>query len=545
MIRRGIVVVHGIGHQQRGDQLDDVVEPVVEFLGQKLGHANVHVVAHTGRTDGADATATIAIRPDGDDNLAEQWDVHEAWWAQTFRPSDAATVLGWAVRAYVAHVHSTVQNVLERNVRRLLGRPVAVQNSGDGVWEIPVAGSNLYYAIDAISWFSITLGYFLVYLAGSLLILPLYVFVLLPGSIFWPAQIAGIQRRLVNLFSGGIGEQQALTNRHVAVAAAASAVTRALEPFLNPLLYEASGPAYDTITVIAHSGGCIVSFEALASDQVRAWCAAAGRRVTWLTLGSGLNLGWRLRARRKARDIAFWDRRIDGHVNWINIYARYDPVPQGEPPAELVRALTGADPAPWQRVRTANEDWPLTDHTSYWSNREEVIARIVHAISCSRLGREPIALVNGSHDAESLIDDAAANVAVREGRQHRRSVSLRRARALSAAVVVAALLLIFRAAVRALGEAVVAGLGLSWPRQGALHRLGENLPHAIGGVPVHDLAYWTLGALLVLYAVLSLSLLAGLARQFASWRRTERDDSERAASPEEATFPPQRSPSPR
>ncbi len=524
VIRRGIVVVHGIGHQQRGDQLDEVVEPVVEFLGQKLGHENVHVVAHTGRTDGADATAAIVVRPEGDDASAEQWDIHEAWWAQTFRPSDSSTVLGWAVRAYVTHVNATVQDVLVRNVRRLFGRFVPVQNQGDGVWEIPVAGSNFYYAIDAMSWFSITLGYFLVYLVGCLLILPLYVFVLLPGSIFWPAQIAGIQRRLVNLFSGGIGEQQALTNRHVAVAAAASTVTRALEPFLNPALYEASGPAYDTITVVAHSGGCVVSFEALASEQIQGWCAAAGRRITWLTIGSGLNLGWRLRARRKARDIAFWSRRIDGHVNWINIYARYDPVSQGEPPPELVRALTGADPAPWQRVRTANDDWPLTDHTSYWANREEVIARIVHAVACSRLGREPLGQVDGDPDAESLIDRTASGVAEREGRTHRRSVSLKRARTLVAGAIVAAALLVFRTTVHSLGEALVKGLGLSWPQQGVLHRLAENLPHRVGSLPVHDMAEWIVGALLLLYAVIGMALLAGLGNEIISWRRTERDD---------------------
>ena len=87
------------------------------------------------------------------------------------------------------------------------------------------------------------------------------------------------------------GTQQSITNRHVAVASAASIVTLALRPFLDPEWSAPSGGTYDTVTVVAHSGGCMVSYEALAGEDVKAWCAASGRRVTWMTIGSGLNLG--------------------------------------------------------------------------------------------------------------------------------------------------------------------------------------------------------------------------------------------------------------
>jgi hypothetical protein len=181
VIRRRIVVVHGIGHQQRGDQLDDVVEPMVEFLGEKLGRQNVQLAARTGRTDGHQATARIRVTP-GTGEPDEEWDVREAWWAQTFKPSDDSTVLGWAVRAFVAHIASTWQNVFLRNIKRLAGKHVPVQGLGEGVWQIPVSGLYVYYLIDAFAWLLITVGYLLVYVAGAVLIVPLYVFLLLPGE---------------------------------------------------------------------------------------------------------------------------------------------------------------------------------------------------------------------------------------------------------------------------------------------------------------------------------------------------------------------------
>jgi len=38
MIRRGIIVVHAVGDQRRGEQLDVVADTVEEFIGRALGH---------------------------------------------------------------------------------------------------------------------------------------------------------------------------------------------------------------------------------------------------------------------------------------------------------------------------------------------------------------------------------------------------------------------------------------------------------------------------------------------------------------------------
>ena len=104
--------------------------------------------------------------------------MREAWWAQVFQPSGAQTVLAWAVRAFFAHLSSTIQNVLLRNASRLIGRDPPVH--GSGVWEVPVAGSWIFYLLDLVGWLLITAGYLLAYTFGFGLALVLYVFLLLP-----------------------------------------------------------------------------------------------------------------------------------------------------------------------------------------------------------------------------------------------------------------------------------------------------------------------------------------------------------------------------
>src|SRR5690606_39587287 len=55
-------------------------------------------------------------------------------------------------------------------------------------------------------------------------------------------------------------------------------------------------------------------------------------RINWVTVGSGLTLAWNVRFGKGAADRALWQRPLD-RVNWLNLYARYDPVSQGPAPA--------------------------------------------------------------------------------------------------------------------------------------------------------------------------------------------------------------------
>jgi hypothetical protein len=533
VIYRGIVVVHGVGRQQRGDQLDSVVEPLIEFLGsQAIGHRNARVVARNPRSGDDGASSVIHLAKPDTGEVVEQWDVREAWWAQVFQPSSAQTVLSWAIIAFFAHVSSTIQNVLLRNAARLIGRNPPVH--GSGVWEVPVAGSYIFYLLDFFGWLVITAGYLAVYSVGFLLALLLYIFLLLPGLQLIPAAGA-LQRSIVDVFTGGIGAQQAVTNRHIALAEAASLITRALQPFLDP---DAVSPGearpYSTVTVIAHSGGCPVAFEALAGEAVKRWCAPEHGQRRWVTLimlGSGLNLAWRMRARRKDRDRSFWERPITDHVNWINLYARYDPVSQGEPPADMVQTLTRAklEDQPWLGVRVANDDWPFTDHFSYWTNDEEVNARLVHAIVDSRLGRAPIANIRGSYDAADAdplrLEDAVYRAVQRRAAGHRRSVTLRSSLRLLLLILLAAVLIRLRGLIERVGASILSASGWTWPQDGPLGWIARvPWPRFLDWLRSPDFQHWAVGAIATIYAAIILLLLAGLVAALVSWLRSDRDD---------------------
>jgi hypothetical protein len=528
MIRRGIVVTHGVGSQRRIDQLDAVVEPLMTFLGRALGYKNVHLVARTQISDDLLASAVIQLTlPNG---APEEWHVREAWWAESFRSSPSATVLPWAIGAAVFHVRSTWQNVFVRNVGRVMGRGPAPPQPG--IWGVVGAGKGRAF-FDAVIWLVLTIGYLAVYLLGALLIIPLYVFLLLPFALLWPAGIGELQRSLVNMLTGGIGDQHAMTNRQVAVAGAADTIARALWYFLAP--NRPNERLYDTVTLIAHSGGCVVSYAALARQDVQRWVheSPSLRRVTWVTVGSGLNLAWRMRAKTKARDKVFWSHRLRKTVNWIDIYSRYDPVPQGPAPEGLVTSIMGEEPRPYVSIRVANHDWPLTDHGAYWDNREEAMSRIVHAVTDSRLGQHPLNHLGGSY-AQLIAEDgtthphalaAAVERATTEAGARRTRVTTHR---LGSFLLVAAGALLVFGWGPSLGAWVLdepqSLVRLPWPPVAWRQNPGGLVPSQTGPTAFGAWRSWIAGVMVLAILIYSFAILGRLVAHWWAWRQREPSD---------------------
>ena len=527
MIHRGIVVVHGVGHQSRADQLDWVVESLVAFLSGALGHNNVQLTARTEPGNDALASARIRLTLPGATEPFEEWHIREAWWAQSFRPSGSATVLGWALVAAYYHLVTTAQGVFGRGVARLAAR--TPQQNGSGVWNREETGK-LHALFDIVVWLVITLGYLFVYAVGAIVILPAYVFLLLPLVALWPSAIGRLQVALVNTLTGGIGDQHATTNRRVAAAGAADTVVRALWYFIAP--DRPGNSVYDTITVIAHSGGCVVSFDALVRHDVRRWLSESTslRRVTLMTVGSGLNLAWRMRAKRKARDCAFWDRPLGGQVNWIDIYSRYDPVPQGPPPAEMVEALVGPPPHPFVTVQVTNRDWPLSDHGAYWENFEEAMSRMVHAITDSRLGQQPLSELGDSYSVQTQRDGATeahplarpVREAIGAAPDRQRQVTTRR---FASFLLIAAGIALVYLTSQSLGAWLLGDrmevLGVSWPPLAWRRDLGQLIPTSLLGINFTSLRPWIVGTLALAFLAEVLLLLAQLGIHLWSWRRAE------------------------
>jgi hypothetical protein len=409
-VRRGIVVVHGIGQQERGGFFDTFVEALVAFLAKGIGHEHVRMQGRAVIGDGGIAVAVIRLSASGDDR-EEEWTVREAWWAESFRPGPSATVLAWGLRAFWAFVWALLE-ALRRNVRDTwdVACGGAARKNRSSVWRTATAMPDrnapwqaIFGVGNVLVWLVTTIVSLIAFLLGGVLTLLLYALLLLPLRALLPSALGQWYLDLTNLLTLNVGDQQAMTQRRVAVAEASDVVREALWPFLAPEGPRSRGTTYETVTLIAHSGGVPVTYEALVSDEVRGWLSSTAEndspapRLTWITVGSGLNIAWRMHAGWKARDKAFFARRlydpddktVPDRVNWIDMYARYDPVPHGPPPPALVDALMGkatASKRPYVEVRVVNDDLPLTDHGAYWWNFEEAMSRMVYAIIDSRLG---------------------------------------------------------------------------------------------------------------------------------------------------------------
>ncbi len=546
VVRRGVVIVHGVGEQGRGDYIGSFVEPLASFVADGCGSENVSITVRN-EAD-ASAWATLNIRGDARD---EEWHIREAWWAKNFRPSASRTVLFWAVIAGLTIMWATWRSIFVRAVARLahnyqqmslsrddlMGRPVERDSDGtlhlppdtkQGLWVAPqtLPGKAI---LDALVWLFICLVYVVGAIVLLTLLVPLYLFLLLPLSFVAPGPVVAVQRKLAGLIVSTIGDQQAMTTRRFALAGASNEVAQALWWMLSKDGLARSKrtidgfTGYETVTVVAHSGGCVVSFDALAS-QVKQWMldpelpagVSRPKRVGWITAGSGLNLAFRMRRTKDSREHAFWHRPLVDFVNWVNIYARYDPVPQGPPPADLVTTLlrddgllNGSSDArpPYVCLRVVNDDFPGSDHSGYWRNRVEVMSRVVGLIADSdRASRElspqasaiPVTLA-GSLDA-SIRDNADPNAMRRN-----RAAALKRQLPMyiGIAIVVATL-------------AFGVPLGHQWLKLDLADRL---MPNSVFGVAIDGQRAWLAGVLLTLAAALVLAQVISFVSQLVSWTK--------------------------
>ena len=94
----GILLVHGIGEQRRGDTLVSWLEAIVATINRgTLGKvtASVESAALERRGD-SPAQAAVRIRGDGVD---ERWILVEGWWAEAFSAPSFSQLVGWSFRA--------------------------------------------------------------------------------------------------------------------------------------------------------------------------------------------------------------------------------------------------------------------------------------------------------------------------------------------------------------------------------------------------------------------------------------------------------------
>jgi hypothetical protein len=398
---RGIVFVHGIGSQAAGETLLDWGGAVIRaLLDARVGHqASADPVIDVQLDPGPGESRFIELQlPEIEINrtpVAEQhWVMTEAWWAPRVRPPSFGQMAEWLgpsgaisriVMALLPHAAphdprlrpSVRPYTLRRNASGRVEEN-AQHGAPEGMSARPSEGRRSLWRYPAAIYFQ----------AVSALVLLVYgvlrsVEKLIPIG---PLRDGALTRPIDRFVLEWFGDVYVLLSDPAQAASVRGRFVDAISDLI-------AVPCQD-LTVVAHSGGAIVSYMALAGDVTE------DLPVTRLvTLGEGLNLAWRLTvgeeddprysarlARARTRNERLYRSLTATRPTlvWHDFWASKDPAPVGvlRLPAIPGRAATldAADlgrvhsHAVWNRLSIGE------DHGSYWENDEEFLVPLLRLL---------------------------------------------------------------------------------------------------------------------------------------------------------------------
>lgn len=278
----GILFIHGIGNQQRGDTLLHFGEPVIRWInswleGSSATGTEVRIIdASLRQADDpvAPAHALLRIRY-RDPQVSEEQDRNRHWlmaesnWAETFVPPSYAQVAKWSVQLFPWAVASHFGEQMQRRMR-------AAEISGQGLAKLARSTGNLVSA----SLF-LALGLCLTPVIVALMLLML-ILGLVPIS--WIRSAVGsFQRMLASV----IGDSFTLLDNEIQAAAIVGRVRR-------DMLWLSK--RCNKVALVAHSQGAAIAHEVIRSLSEE----GLDPPELLITFGSGLKKLAMLRGIRKS-----------------------------------------------------------------------------------------------------------------------------------------------------------------------------------------------------------------------------------------------------
>lgn len=409
----GVLLVHGIGEQQRGDTLTEAGDLLLEWLARRAeatgSAAGVDlnlmdvVSRQASRDDIAGAHALIRITPPTDGGPPANWVVAESFWADVFRPATFTELASWGVFigpwAFAAQVRGIIQRM-------------------ETAAQVPTW---LRSALLPIIWVVAGAMFLLAAFVGlAVTVLALALVILAFTSVPFLADFArSAQRTLAN----GVGDAYVLTRSPIRFGAMSSQVRSDLEDLCRESR---------AVAVIAHSQGSAVAWHAIkhgltdnpladspVAEHLKLFLTygQAVRKLTFMrliaemsltqhgivaSLGAGFALfavaeyfvvgpgilmaitvllaivaeallvtraipAWRQSGTKIQAD---WDKvhAAAPGLEWLDLWASADPVPGG--PLDL-------DRRPISTYKIRNLASSILDHVVYWKNGTEFLAVVV------------------------------------------------------------------------------------------------------------------------------------------------------------------------
>jgi hypothetical protein len=241
----GVLFVHGVGEQTRGDTLTEAGDAMVDWLRREYepaGEVTVLDVALRQPSEDSLAAAHAVVRIRADKTRPEeqkQWVLAEAWWAEVFRPATFAELAGWGV---------------------VFG-PWVFVTQAQAIWQRAEVPADLpmpwRLALLPIVWLIVGASLLLAAAAGlaaTVLALGLLGLALLPIPV-----IPDLARNAQRTLGMGVGDAYVLTRSPIRF----SAMTSEVRSDLHALRQHATN-----VGVMAHSQGAAVAWAALKREAL-------------------------------------------------------------------------------------------------------------------------------------------------------------------------------------------------------------------------------------------------------------------------------------
>ncbi len=279
--RIGIVFVHGMGEQQRGDTLTQMGDAVSEWIRRavqdnpdvdfSIRHAVLRSGEHLDSDEeislGATAHVTIRIADRRDEGRTQEWLLAESWWADVFRPATFGETAIWTI----AVGPSVITGQLVNMVRRLIFE--------DRSWTHGNLVSLVLLPLRLVVAVLLTV----VALVAAALLTPLAILLLALSLIPLPF-VSDFAKGVSANLAGSFGDLLVLVRSPIRFAAMAERVRQDIDLV---------GRRCDEMFVVAHSQGSAVAWHAI--RRVAAARAAAGQGAPPPTLTRFVSFGQALR----------------------------------------------------------------------------------------------------------------------------------------------------------------------------------------------------------------------------------------------------------
>ncbi len=355
---KGIVLIHGMGEQESGRCLISVTNPLADYLEREIPKVNVIREAWISCEDGI-PKVQLDIRKNGEPYT--KWVFYEAWWAEAFKPPSMWAVLLWAIRQAPEQLRVMAEGIKsEREESR--GFRYSPHNV---VRSLTRELSHAYHSLIDIAIQLLPIIVIpLIFLLGPLIIAFKLLKMFPPFEWVSETLLGLIQRILV----GSLGDTKRYIDHGIWAANVRCLFERVLEHALT-------AEEIDDVTVIAHSWGAVIAYEALLEWRDN----NPGKRkpVKLVTVGAGLNrVPAMVRRSRSPHAEQRFSRKFAEEIEWLNIYTRYDPASCGRLRSGGILKLK----KDIIQQKVINYGSPFSDHGSYWNNSAHVIPLFVRMI---------------------------------------------------------------------------------------------------------------------------------------------------------------------